>query len=317
MHEFDLIKRFFTRYQPAPSGVLVGIGDDAAVIAPELNKNYVMTTDSLIYGVHFDDHMSPYALGHKLAAVNLSDLAAMGAVPRYALLTLTLPTVDADWLQKFSDGLFDSLNKYSVVLIGGNTARGPLNLNLQLTGTVNSTSGIRRNGAKPGDHIYVSGLLGAASFAWYLQKEAMHPELIETFSPFLHYPNARVQLGQALNNLATAAIDISDGLLADLSHICNMSHCGARIHIEKLPLFNGWQSMMPFERAIEFALCGGEDYELCFTVNSQQKNYLQEISAQCHVPCHVIGEIIDTEEIEVLYQDKKFEFTHPIGFQHF
>jgi len=317
MNEFKLIQHYFSRTSHSPDNILLSIGDDGAIVRSCINEDYVFTLDNLVEHYHFSANVSAHALGHKLAAVNLSDLAAMGAQPRYALLGLTLPKIEAQWMQDFSEGMFSLLNEFQVTLIGGNTTQGPLNLVMQLTGSIPSGLALRRSGSKRGDKIYVSGQLGAASFALYLQKTQQEPELCQRLMPFLTYPQPRVRLGCALRTLASSAIDISDGLLADLNHIMLASNVGARIELEKVPLFTGWEYFTPFEKVINFALTGGDDYELCFTVPAHLEDKLKEIMQKNAFSCTCIGEMIDMPGIHLFYQQKKFPLPERLGYEHF
>lgn len=243
--------------------VLLGIGDDAAVMQLAANEQLVVSTDTMVEDVHFPLQTSPFDIGYKLMAVNLSDLAAMGAEPRWASLALTLPESNEEWLEQFSAGLFELANKYSVQLIGGDTTRGPLTLSLTLQGTVSSGCYLQRSGAQCGDAIYVSGQLGDAGLALrqLLSKESINPECLTR----LNRPTPRVEIGQSLLGIATAAIDISDGLLADLGHLLEASKLGAELQLENLPLSK------PVQEIIEkgdwsIPLSAGDDYELCFTL---------------------------------------------------
>jgi thiamine-monophosphate kinase len=267
--EFEIIKRWFTR-PIAGEGVVVGIGDDAAVLA--VNGLLAVTTDTLVEGVHVPRNAPPDVIGYRLMAVNLSDLAAMAAAPRWGTLALTLPEADERWLEGFASGLFALAERYEVQLVGGNLTRGPLTATLQLLGMVEPGRMLRRSGAHPGDDVYVTGSLGDGAAGLQLWMEgvgdagAEHAALKERF---LH-PQPRVAEGLALGRLASAAIDVSDGLLADLGHLCAASGCGALIDVERLPLSAELLALFPPNAAQAWALAGGDDYELCFTASPAQ-----------------------------------------------
>jgi thiamine-monophosphate kinase len=234
MSEFDLIQRYFTRVTP---NAILGVGDDAALLKVSEGMVLAVSTDMLVSGTHFFPDADPLLLGHKALAVNLSDLAAMGATPRWATLSLSLPSVEEEWLEKFSRGFFSLADQYQVELIGGDTTRGPLNLCVTIMGEVPKAKALRRDGAKPGDDIWVSGALGEATLVLaHLQGKILLPQQIfEACAAHLHQPQPRVALGLALRGVANSAIDISDGLLADLGHILERSKVGAEIQFDALP----------------------------------------------------------------------------------
>ena len=233
--EFDLIRRFFTR--ETPSAVL-GVGDDAALLAPTPGMQLAVSTDMLVEGRHFAPQDGPGTVGHKSLAVNLSDMAAMGATPRWVTLALALPGADEVWLRGFAGGFFSLAQKFGVELVGGDTTRGPLNICVQIIGEVPPGLALRRDGARSGDEIWVSGVLGDAALALaHLQRRVeLMPLEAASCLPRLRVPQPRVALGLALRGVASCAIDISDGLLADLGHILECSGVGAEIHFEALPL---------------------------------------------------------------------------------
>jgi thiamine-monophosphate kinase len=317
MNEFELIQRYFIAAKQSNSNIILNIGDDAAIVRPNVNEDYVLTLDNLVENIHFLPDMPAHALGYKLLAVNLSDLSAMGAKPRYALLSLTLPNVAEIWLQDFSKGLFNLLDTFQIDLIGGNTTQGPLNLGLQLTGTVPQDMALTRKNAKVGDKIYVSGILGAASFALHLHKTAQNHPHYKTLITHFYYPKPRVQLGMQLRKLAHSAIDISDGLLADLNHLLQASSVGAKIDLEKIPLFSGWENLMTFTEAIQWALTGGDDYELCFTIPAAREIELTMLSRELAIPCTCIGEITNHPDLQLFYQQTAFPLPEKFGYEHF
>lgn len=262
--EFEIIRRYFTR-PCSDADLVIGIGDDAAVVAT--HGPLAIAVDTLVAGVHFPVATPAEAVGHRLLAVNLSDLAAMGARPRWCTLALTLPAADEVWLAAFSHGLFALADAHGVALIGGDLTRGPLTATLQIMGDVEADAILTRAGARVGDDIYVTGTLGdsAAGLA-LLQADPADPSPAQRAlrERFLK-PSPRVAQGRALRRLAHAAIDVSDGLLADLGHVCAASGCAAQIDVEQLPLSGALRAACSPADAETYALAGGDDYELCFT----------------------------------------------------
>ena len=316
MSEFDLIRRYFTRATP---GALLGVGDDAALL--QVREGYILaiSTDMLVSGTHFFADADPYLLGHKALAVNLSDLAAMGATPRFATLALSLPKADEAWLARFSAGFFALAEKYGVELVGGDTTRGPLNLCVTIMGEVPAGLALRRSGARIDDEIWVSGLLGDAALALaHLQGKIDLP--VENFAacvPALHQPQPRIALGMALLGIASSAIDISDGLLGDLEHILAASAVGAEINLAALPVSTVLQGYMTSPLGMRCALSGGDDYELCFTAPVYHHHKLLEISKQLGLSLSRIGRIVAGKGCVVLDEagcDMNFEST---GYDHF
>ena len=262
--EFDLIARYFTH--PSPGAVL-GVGDDCALTRVRAGCELAISADMLVEGTHFFRGTDPRALGHKALAVNLSDMAAMGATPRWATLALALPRVDARWLREFSAGFMALARKHKVDLVGGDTTRGPLNICVQIMGEVPRGRALRRDGARDGDDIWVSGRIGDAALALTaLQKKIKLTRAeLAACATRLHKPQPRVALGLALRGIAGSAIDISDGLLADLGHILERSHCAAEIEFADLPASPTLSRHLDTVVACRALLAGGDDYELCFT----------------------------------------------------
>ncbi|MDE2366401.1 MAG: thiamine-phosphate kinase, partial [Betaproteobacteria bacterium] len=266
--EFDIIRRYFTR--PAPSAIL-GVGDDAALIRPAGGMELAVSTDMLVCGRHFFPGAEPYKLGHKSLAVNLSDMAAMGANPRWATLSLALPEplvrTDKKWLEAFAEGFFGLAQACQVELIGGDTTQGPLNICVTIIGEVAAGKALRRSGAKPGDDIWISGHLGDAALALAHEQGLITLQAgdIAACLPALDTPVPRVALGQRLIGLAHSAIDISDGLLADLGHILESSGVGAIVRMDEINCSASMKKCLPDPLAIKCLLAGGDDYELCFT----------------------------------------------------
>lgn len=261
--EFDLIARYFTR--PA-AGAVLGVGDDGAIVAPEPGMELVMSTDMLVEGTHFLPGTDPEDLGWKTLAVNVSDLAAMGARPRWALLAMALPDAGEAWIEAFARGLFACADRFNIDLVGGDTTRGPRNLCITLCGEAPRGRALRRSAAQPGDDIWVSGTPGLAALGLaHLQgRTVLAPSRQNDCLAALHRPQPRVALGLALRGVASAAIDISDGLLADLGHILQQSSVSATLHFERLP-GAALTACPDVDLAQTCLLAGGDDYELLFT----------------------------------------------------
>jgi thiamine-monophosphate kinase len=294
--EFEIIERYFSRPASDPD-VLLGVGDDAAVLAVE--GRLAVTVDTLVAGVHFPDGMAPHLLGHRLLAVNLSDLAAMGARPRWCTLALTLPKADALWLDGFSRGLFELAERYGVTLVGGNLTRGPLALTLQLMGSVDGAP-LTRGGGHVGDDVYVTGTLGDSSAGITLileRSEAPQGSAAAALKERFYRPVPRVGAGLKLASLATAAVDVSDGLLADLGHICKASGCGAAIDVERVPLSAELLSMFPPQEALAHALGGGDDYELCFTAPPSRAEEVEAALEAAGTPVRRIGQLVPGQSV--------------------
>lgn len=318
--EFDLIAKYFAR--PTPSAIL-GPGDDCALIAPTPGKQLAVTTDMLVAGTHFLPDTNPKNLGWKALAVNLSDLAAMGATPRWVTLAGALPAVDEAWISAFAEGFFACAAEYGVDVIGGDTTKGPLNVCITAMGEVEPGRALRRDGAQPGDQIWVSGRPGLASLGLaHLQDKVKLPEPWPRLCVgALEKPRPRVALGLALHGIASAAIDVSDGLLADLGHITERSGYAAAVKLVQLPHLPKGESYDADLRriAIECQLTGGDDYELCFTAPGTQSLAIAQIAAQLELPLWNIGEIVagPTGEVTVIDPDgKAVEFDRK-GYDHF
>lgn len=313
MGEFDLIRRYFTRTTPS---ALLGVGDDAALLSVRAGKVLAVSSDMLVSGTHFFPDADPFWLGHKTLAVNLSDLAAMGAQPRWATLALSLPKLDPVWLERFAAGFFALAERYQVELVGGDTTRGPLNLCVTIMGEVAPNQALRRDGARPGDDIWVSGTLGGAALALaQLQgRICLSPADFDGCAERLHQPQPRVELGLALPGLATSAIDVSDGLLADLGHILQRSQVGAEIELLRLPLATALDAIGDVSLRHQCALAGGDDYELCFTAPVAARAALAELSER--QPLTRIGAIVASEGCVVLADGKPINMEKS-GYDHF
>ncbi|MBS1131068.1 MAG: thiamine-phosphate kinase [Proteobacteria bacterium] len=318
--EFALIDKYFAR--PTPSAIL-GPGDDCALVQPSPGKQLAVTTDMLVAGTHFLPGTDPKNLGWKALAVNLSDLAAMGAQPRWVTLAGALPSVDEAWIAAFASGFFNCAQEYGVDVIGGDTTKGPLNVCITAIGEVEPGQALRRDGAKVGDQIWVSGRPGLASLGLaYLQGKVKLPEPWPRLCVgALEKPRPRVALGLALTGIASAAIDVSDGLLADLGHIAERSACAAAVKLVQLPHLPKGESYDADLRriALECQLAGGDDYELCFTAPGSQSLAIAQIAAQLELPLWNIGEMVTGQAGEVTVFDpdgKPVEFNHK-GYEHF
>ena len=282
LSEFELIRRYFDR---APNRALLGVGDDCALLRPAAGLELAVTTDMLVEGRHFAAGAAPRALGHKSLAVNLSDLAAMGAAPRWALLALGLPAAEPKWLEEFSAGLFALAERFGVELIGGDTTRSPLRtISIVALGEVPAGVALYRSAALPGDDIWVSGELGGAALA------LKRPDIPEA-ARRLNEPEPRVELGERLRGLAHAAIDISDGLTGDLGPILARSQVGAVVDYERIPRPTIFSSIENRELERDCILSGGDDYELAFTAPQQHRGAIEALSAELGLALSRIGSV--------------------------
>lgn len=312
--EFSLIESYFERRRLGRDDVVLGIGDDAALLRPPMGMLIASAVDTLIEGVHFPHNTPAEAIGHKALAVNLSDLAAMGAKPAWATLSLSMPEPNETFLKSFSDGLFNLAEQFNVELVGGDTVRGPLVLTVQVNGFVPEEEGLLRSGARPGDLIYVSGTLGdAAAGLELIQANSVNSEEAQWLRDRLNRPTPRVALGLALRGLATSCIDISDGLCADLGHIMERSILGAEIDSNLLPFSTQLLSVKDEKSARQLALHDGDDYELCFTVPENKEAELLRLATSFDVPITKVGEV--NNEVGVLRIDG--EAVTAGGYDHF
>ncbi|MFO7579512.1 MAG: thiamine-phosphate kinase [Nitrosomonas halophila] len=305
--EFDIIRRYFSR---APKHALLGVGDDAALVACSPGKDWAISTDTLVAGRHFFPDVAPDKLAYKALAVNLSDMAAMGAAPRWVTLSLTLTEALAqndDWLKGFASGFFALADLYQVELIGGDTTGGPLNIGVQIIGEIPAGKALKRSGAVSGDDIWISGELGNAAMGLaYLQRRLVLTA--EEASPCLralHAPLPRVRLGQRLLMLAHSAIDISDGLVADLSHILARSDVAAVIDLEKIPCSSAMKSRLSLghtdrQLVIDCLLAGGDDYELCMTAPESKREAIVRLAHELDIPLSRIGKIMTGSGLTIL-----------------
>jgi thiamine-monophosphate kinase len=294
--EFDLIE-YLRRHNPVQRpDVVQGIGDDCARVQVPSGFELAVTTDTLVAGVHFPVDTPPHAIGYKSLAVNLSDLAAMGAEPAWITLALTLPQADMVWLASFAEGFFGLAAQYGVQLIGGDTTQGPLSITVQAQGFIPQGQAITRSGAKPGDYICVTGFLGEAGLN--LLKHNSH-EIPAGARNRLNYPEPRIIAGIALRGIASAAIDVSDGLIADLGHILTASGVGARLTLEELPLSPAMLEDQDPAKMFELALAAGDDYELCFTIGEQHIEWVNQLQYDLKLPIKHIGNIQETPGLRI------------------
>ena len=318
MNEFDLIANYFARQPVKRADVMLGIGDDAAMLNVPAGQQLVVSTDMLVAGVHFPESTDALFIGHKALAVNLSDLAAMGATPAWFTLNLSLPEADPRWLEGFCDGLFALMREHDIALVGGDTTRGPLTIGIQIMGLMPQGQALQRAGAQPGDRIYVTGHLGDAALGLRLLREQLtlpqqfHAKVLQQ----LHRPMARVRAGLGLRGLASACIDISDGLVADLGHILLASKVGARIVLKRLPLSPAYEAAFK-QIGWEAALSGGDDYELCFTIPPRRETAFRKAATDFGVSCSYIGDIEAEPGLRILDESGQLYQTQRTGYDHF
>jgi len=314
--EFDLIARHFTRATP---GAVLGVGDDCALLAPTPGMQLAVSTDMLLEGRHFSPQDSPAGIGHKSLAVNLSDLAAMGAMPRWATLSIALPAADDAWLTAFARGFFRLADLHGIELVGGDTTRGALTLSITVMGEVPPGQALRRDGAQPGDDIWVSGVIGSAALALAYRQGRLFMEQIDAAKvlPALYLPTPRLELGIALRGIAHSAIDISDGLLGDLGHILERSHVGASLEFAALPTLPVVQAYLHEAVARDCVLAGGDDYELCFTAPTGKHDAVLAAAESAGVAVTRIGQIHAAAGLTVRDADgQALPFEHT-GYDHF
>jgi thiamine-monophosphate kinase len=319
--EFELIRRFFLRRdaaRDARSGVILGIGDDAAVLSLPPDTELVAAVDTLVAGRHFPESTAARSIGHRALAVNLSDMAAMGATPAWATLSLTMPSADADWLEQFSAGLWQLADANEVVLVGGDTTRGPLTVSVQILGHVPRGTALRRSGARAGDILAVTGTLGdaGAGLAFVIappaESNSAAQELIRRFD----YPSPRVDFGVAARGIASAAMDVSDGLVGDLAKLARASDVAAHVEIERLPLSHALRVSVSAAQARDWALSAGDDYELLLAVPPGRFAELEAAAARLNLTLTVIGGLRSGSGVTWSLNGRDFAPTSP-GFDHF
>lgn len=317
MDEFSLIDKFFKPLDLKRDDVLLGIGDDAACLHVPEGMNLLVSTDTLVATVHFLPDWDAYDIAYRSVMVSVSDLAAMAAEPCWATLALTLPQMVPSWLESFARGLSDSLKQYNIALIGGDTTRGPLSITLTVFGQAPFRQEVRRNGAKPGDIILVSGNLGAAALAVKFLDEQNIPSSDQAalMHKLLH-PQPRIDLIKLLRLYASAAIDISDGLSADLNHICTASGVGACLNLDAIPIAPLVKHYYR-DKSVDLALTGGDDYELCFTVPELKFDSLMHALKQAEMVCYPIGVIEKKTGLRIKTAENLDYEIVPRGYSHF
>ena len=319
--EFDLIAKHFTRATP---GAVLGVGDDCALLAPTPGMQLAVSSDMLLEGRHFSPQDSPAGIGHKSLAVNLSDLAAMGAQPRWATLSIALPEANDAWLTAFARGFFRMADQHGIELVGGDTTRGALTISIAVIGEIPPGQALRRDGAQAGDEVWVSGVLGSAAMSLAYRQGRLFMEQIDAARvlPALYLPTPRVELGIALRGIAHSAIDISDGLLGDLGHILQRSQVGAqsigaRLEFASLPTLPVVQAYLHEAVARDCVLAGGDDYELCFTAPASKYNAVLAAAANAGVAVTRIGHITAESGLTVIDTDGQPLSIEHTGYDHF
>lgn len=317
--EFSLINRYF-KTPLTRRDVTIGVGDDCAVVSTPAGKQLAVTTDTLVQGIHFPSETSPADIASKAIAVNLSDLAAMGARPAWLMLALTLPDFDESWVRDFADSFHATANRYGVELIGGDTTQGPLSITIQAMGIIDPERIMRRNGAHPGDDIYISGTLGdAATGLKILQQGQLIDENQAWLVNRLNRPQARVELGCKASAFCRCAIDISDGLAADLGHILEASDCGATVNIDRIPLSHQLVEYSSNRNGVDWnrVLSGGDDYELCLVVAPENESRLMQLAGELSLPLTRIGTIEARGRLNFIDESGEKYLLNDTGYEHF
>lgn len=318
LDEFEIIERYF-RQENVRSDVIEGIGNDGAVLQVPAQTELVVTVDTLIEGVHFPVDTDVEAIGYKCLAVNLSDLAAMGAEPAWFTLALTLPDADEEWLNRFCRGMFGLARHYGIALIGGDTTRGALSVTVTAMGFVPDSKAMRRDGARPGDAVYVTGTLGDAGLglATINNSKVLHAEHRNYFLSRLHRPQPRVEAGLILKEYASAAIDISDGLLSDINHVLTASGVGADIQLNSIPLSKAFREVFDDQPEWQFVLAFGDDYELLFTVPERNIPLLERNIRDLDCGITRIGRIESSNRLRFSTEDGIQFVPEELGYKHF
>lgn len=318
LNEFDIIEQIFKSRGVKHSGTITGIGDDAALLKIPEGQLLAVSTDTLVKGVHFPDDATPYDIGFKSLAVNLSDMAAMAAEPCWVTMSLTLPDNDKSWLQEFSKGFFDIAEQYKVSLVGGDITRGPLAISVHIIGSVPPGMQLTRDNAGIGDDIYVSGVLGMPAFVLSLKRGTLKGDINDHAKALARFnrPDPRVDLGISLRGIATSAIDISDGLAADLEHLITSSGAGAEIVLDQIPVYEEL-SRLDSKLKWELALNMGDDYELCFTVPEKYQQDIYDIGHKSGCGVTRIGKITETKGIKWQGVDNTLLRLETRGYMHF
>jgi len=319
LSEFALIDRFFRGVGAERRDVAVSVGDDAAVLDVPSGRQLVAALDTLVEGVHFPVGSPARSVGHRVLAVNLSDLAAMGAEPAWALLALTLRRADERWLADFSHGFGALASLYNVALVGGDTTSGPLSATVQMLGFIEPGTALRRSGGAPGDALFVSGTPGDAAAGLQLEQGQLSvadSQLASQLRARFLYPTPRIELGRRLRGIASACIDVSDGLLGDAAKLAAASGCGASLDFDELPLSTALTSAVGASRARELALTGGDDYELCFSVPASRVDRLLTQLPPQEWGYRRIGSLHEAPGVQIVHRGTVMDFSHS-GFDHF
>ena len=316
--EFDLIRDYFRDATARRDDVVLGIGDDCALLEVPAGKQLAVSMDTLVVGRHFVADVDPQSLGYKALAVNLSDLAAMGATPAWATLSVTLPDADADWIKRFMAGFTELAKKHQLTLVGGDTTRGPLSITVQVHGFVEPSNSMRRNAACVGDLIYVSGQLGDAGLALLAQQGLYVKQgSLASLKQRLDRPEPRIELGLIAAMHSRCAIDLSDGLGSDLGHICEESHVGALIYLDKLPISDAVTEYVTESGDWSLPLSAGDDYELCMTVPVHHQAAFEAAMQQQDVPVTWIGMIEQGEQVRAMSPNGDVDAYVARGYDHF
>lgn len=319
MNEFELIRQFFSGQSPHRDDVILGVGDDAAILQVPHGMQLVATVDTLVEGVHFPAGLSAEDIGYRALAVSLSDIAAMGAEPAWVLLALTLPEAHEKWLTEFTGSFLALAQRHHVDLVGGNIARGPLSVTVTAHGFVPNGAALTRHGAKPGDHVYVTGELGAAAAGLRLIQNRIEAKAGERLRTRFARPEPRIATGLALRGLAHACIDISDGFFADLVHVLQTSNAGAEINVDTLPLAAEAVELLGRAEARQLAFAGGDDYELCFSLPPSRVGQLKEHLSKLDCPVTHVGVVTAAKSLRCLQTDgsRWVPDADTSGYQHF
>ena len=321
MTEQILIRNYFMRTKGSRPDVILGIGDDCALLKPMIDHELAVSTDTLVAGIHFLENTAPEDIGYRALAVNLSDLAAMGATPAWVSLALCLPKENNNdsWMRSFTQGFFELLDTTNAELIGGNLSGGPLVITAQVFGWIPTGQALRRSGAQPGDTIYVTGTLGDAGLALKNLKEnySLNVPDREFIWQRFYRPEARLAVGTTLRGIANAAIDVSDGLAADLGHILEASHVGATLFADDLPLSTALKNNTTREEQIRLALTAGDDYELCFTVAPEQEQKLKQVFNTIDCRYSAVGKIEKLPGCRCIHKNGAVFSLQSTGFDHF
>jgi thiamine-monophosphate kinase len=318
LSEFGLIDRYFRNCGLKRPDVRLGIGDDAALLDSPASCDLVAAIDTLVDGVHFPHGCPAASVGHRALAVNLSDLAAMGAKPAWALLALTLPNIEEAWLSEFAAGFSDLARAHDVALVGGDTTSGPLCVSVQILGHVPRSQALLRSGGRPGDLVFVSGTPGDAAAGLAVEQGRLKAaaDVVTYLRKRFLFPTPRMALGKSLRGFASACIDVSDGLLGDVGKLAHASGCGVALDYEHIPVSEPLVEAVGDERARELALTGGDDYELCFAVNPANVARLRQELPPERWGYGLIGTLLETNGSSVLKDGNVMEFAHS-GYDHF